>query len=183
MGHGCRFGPLRDRPTVTVLVGAGASTAAGAPTTAELLEPVLAAVPEELVEYQVGGQELSRAFPLAATIRESIGIVYGSEFQFEEVIAALEEMLAYDIQHGPIVSALLEPKQNKAILFEKRPLIEAYSSAIEAVVHYFQSKLRVQTEAQHEAKQSLGSFFRELASRYRVVLLSLNYDTFLDDVQ
>jgi len=160
-------------------VGAGASLAAGAPSTSALLDTVLDSLPTERVTI-VGNQSTTQPLPLAANVRQALATGFGPEVDFELVMASLEELLSYGLGNGTVIRSFTEPRATFAPLLDTPMLFSAYSSAVKALIDVFLKKIPISQE-QIAAHQALCSLFGRLTGRSRLVVATLNYDTLLDD--
>lgn len=167
------------RRTIALIVGAGASIPAGAPSTRELLDTVLSAFPTEFVTIDVNRNETRRPVPLAALLQERIQEMGEGEADFELVMACLEEMISYNMP-GRVLPTFTQPRASFEAVLVPGMLQAAYESAIRAIVMTFHSRVRRTLEGV-QAALSLTHLVRALAGEARIVLSTLNYDTLLDD--
>lgn len=125
-----KFG--KRRPTLAIIVGAGASIAANAPKTADLLGPVLDAFPtfplprsdvaRMAFDMSVRSLRIREAFIAALRVRNE-------ELNYEHVLSALEDVLAYTLEAGSIVPTLTLPKDAFAELFDRPLMTEWFEAA------------------------------------------------------
>jgi hypothetical protein len=171
---------MHDRSTVAVIVGAGASVSAGAPTTHELLEVVLRALPTSRVSESLGGSVSEVDISMPDRILEALEKRDAAETDYEMVIAALEELLSYGMGPGPLIRSFTDPIAALSALFDVPLLFAAYDSAISAILYTFLQRTPHSPD-QLAASEKLSSFFRKLGDQARLVTAMLNYDTLLDD--
>lgn len=168
-----------DTRTIAVIVGAGASLAAGAPGTGELLDTVLATMPVERIFEDLQGNKTADAVPLANLFREHLLKNGDGEAHFEIVMACLEEMISYGMP-GHLLQSFTSPRPQFETVLDVGMLQEAYTGAIHALIRMFLARTP-KTAQQSNAATSLASFVQRLSSNARIVLSTLNYDSLLDD--
>lgn len=168
-----------DRRTIAVIVGAGASLAAGAPGTGELLDTVLASLPVERIFQDLQGNKTRDAVPLANLFREHLLKNGDGEANFEIVMACLEEMISYGMP-GRLLQSFMSPRSEFETVLDVGMLQEAYTGAIHALIRAFLARTP-RTTRQSKAATSLANFVQRLSGNARIVLSTLNYDTLLDD--
>jgi len=162
------------------VVGAGASVAAGFPQTSDLLQPVLDALPQRkhiLTSTVNCVTDLHMASAILDALRTRFN---ASDIDFELVIASLEELMSSSVGRGPVIAAFTSANPELAQLFDGGLLAYAHTSAIEAVLEAVRSCSPTSVEQQASA-QSLIRLLTCVAQRARVVVVSLNYDTVLDN--
>lgn len=169
-------------PTIAVLVGAGASVASGAPSTADLTGIVLNALPTDHLAL-VGGERISVKVPTAELLTAALSSQSGSPPpDFETIVASVETLMSYvysDAHSG--IKAFTTKNSVFNWLFDGEVLFLMHNAARDSMVEAFRD-LPPPTVDRARARQSLTEFFGAIAERGRVVLATLNYDDLLDDV-
>lgn len=169
---------MQDRPTVAVIVGAGASLAAGAPSTQELFDVVMRALPRSRVTTALDGSETSEPIDLANVVKEALDR-RGADDDFESAMGLLEELYSYRIGAASLFASVARLDGAVTPSIDGALLSGAYSSANNAIVRSFLAGAPTTDEL--GARESLKRLFGKLGDRARVVVSSLNYDVFLDD--
>lgn len=167
-----------SRPTLAVIVGAGASVASGVPNSAELLDVVLNALISRVrTEKRDSIEEVT--FPLREVLEA--GLSARGEEGFESIVAALEELLSYGLGEGPLLQAFTELRPHVRDIARTDVLFGAHESVIQAILAALRAGVP-RTPIHVAAHDSLCAFVRRLASFARIVLVTLNFDALLDDV-
>lgn len=169
---------MQFKPTLAVIAGAGASLRAGAPSTQELFEVVMAALPGLRITIAPDGKKSMERVDLAKVIRDALA-TRGDEADFELAMGLLEELYSCRLGTGSLFATVARLQDTIAPSVDGPLLSGAYSSANTEIVRKFIDE--ASTPSQAEVRESLRQLFARLAERARVVLASLNYDVFLDD--
>jgi hypothetical protein len=164
---------------IVIIAGAGASIAAGAPGTAELLDAVLSSFPDQRLIKDINGVETIENAPMSSLLRRSISQLGNGEADFEIVMACVEQMIAYGMP-GNVGQLFMEPREAFVPVLHTGMLQSAYATAVRSLITTFLLR-PAQNQQQTYARESLVMFIKRLAARHRIVLATLNYDVLLDD--
>jgi plasmid stability protein len=118
-------------------------------------------------------------FPLREILKNGLS-ARSEEVGFESIVAAIEELLSYGIGDGPLIQSFTELRAPVRDAARVEVLFGAYEAVIRAILKAFLDG-QPKTELQVAAHDSLSAFIRRLGSALRIVLVTLNYDTLLDD--
>jgi hypothetical protein len=167
---------MARKRTLAVLVGAGASLRAGAPSTQELFEVVLSALPSLRQTILTDGISKTERVDLAKIVKEALA-ARSYEVDYEMAMGLLEELYSHSIGARSLYASVARLEISPSI---DGPLLSAaYANANDAIVSRFIENHP--THSQLRAREDLHALFVLLSERSRIVLASLNYDAFLDD--
>lgn len=164
------------RRTIAVLVGAGASLSDNAPSTNELTNIIINALPEFVVQMP-NERHLSQISFRSAFISK-LKAAKVEEPTFEDIIAAAEELLDFDPSYGPNIGCFVRPRADSEALFHHLTLTMALTDMYNSVIRTFLMRL---PSGEDYSRASINSLLRRLAKQSRIVLATLNYDNLLDD--
>lgn len=166
------------RPSLTVVVGAGASVAVGIPGTCKLTDTVTG----NLRSHET--RDCADFRPRVESLLEAVRAYYGETFNFEQLWDALEaaNALAVGWRRGNA------PTTAEAALTAPRPTVKNaldYWLLSEAL---FVAKVSVQSAVIEASMSALRSanwpafshFWRSLAERFSLTVVTLNYDTLIE---
>lgn len=167
------------RPTLAVIVGSGASIASGVPSSKDLLAVVRAALIGRVKTQKIDGTIEETAFPLWEVLKKSLS-TRRQAVGFESIVAAIEELLSYGLGDGPLIRSFTELRSVVSDVARTEVLFNIHEFVIQAILGAL-LKGQPRTREQLAAHESLLAFVRRLSSSARIVLVTLNYDTLLDD--
>ena len=187
------------KENLIVVVGAGASIKAGLPSTADLLETTQDALPtivEDGTSYLIGDQRfaIQRRTRLADILDGALTGAYKS-YDFEMLLHAIEElgMLALALEtpalleeFRPVISAFAELGPRYARIADSQFLRNARLGAI-AALHRLVGERSIRPMVHMPfvpdptaSRQQVQRILAELAERFRLIVVNLNYDDVVD---
>jgi hypothetical protein len=183
------------RPRLTVVLGAGASVLNGGPSseflTGEISDSLtIRSYPRSVDFAKLDGRpldEVVRELPVASLVEGALAAAF-TKPDFELFLDALEELLAVApaYQDAPLPdssratpSAFVDPKAALKDLFDEIPIRAAHQDAIHLVNFVVEDCTADPTP--REPGIDVRQLLNELAEQYALTVVSLNYDTVVDD--
>lgn len=175
---------LSWKPPLTVLVGAGGSVELGAPSTSNVTPQVFSAIAAKAMSDAAGVPVAS----LAALFEQTLRTHYGPSLNFEHVLHALEAMDGFfwawrapQIPHAHrLVEAMICPQPTLATapLFQHGFLWSAQRAFFEEIHDAF--AVASKNVKAHRDWSVYEHFWKTLDAEFELSVITLNYDSFID---
>jgi hypothetical protein len=179
--------------TLVVVLGAGASISAGLPSTACLTTLVDGALPGKASAgypwspYQgpLPGQSISYEF--ANSLRAAARAHFKSQFfpqgyQFENLLGVVEELEDYT-RRQTFLSSVAVLAEHQTVLDDGMMVSATRQCITDAIHRHVGEKASLREVQTHEATIQLQRLLGRLATRFRLVVIDLNYDDVADNAQ
>jgi hypothetical protein len=187
------------KETLVVIVGAGASVRAGISSTADLTRRVKDALPVIEVPGVVAGPRggvarlPSSRFPsMADILDQGLRSDYGSDYDYERILHALEELEPFlgarynpdgsPLADTPVLGSFAELMRRFECIDDESVIRTARLEMLKLVHRIVGGDCDYPTEPHTAtpAREQLGRLFAVLVQRYRLVAITFNYDDLLD---
>lgn len=184
---------------LVVVVGAGASVRAGISSTEELTRRVKDAMP--LIEVpgvvtaqkgHVASPALSRFPSMADILDQALRADYGSDYDFERILHALEELETFlearynpegsTLADTPVLGSFAELMRRFECINDESVIRRTRLDLLKLIHGTVSSNCDYPLNAHIaiDARQQLERLFAALSKRFRLVVIDFNYDDLLD---